>query len=79
MIDLAQEVLNPMHGSAWICSSPTYQAAKFEEYAKSHARQCVDRSSPTYRPPLFESDAARGERSRILDNSLELRAERRDF
>ena len=30
-----------------------------------------------YRQPLFESDAARGERSRILDNSLELRAKRR--
>ena len=35
MIDLAQEVLNPMHGSAWICSSPTYQAAKFERITRN--------------------------------------------
>src|SRR5678816_1656528 len=47
--------------------------------SQSHQRQLVDCSSPSYKPPLFESDAMRGERDRFLENSFEHRAKRRGF
>ncbi|HEY5445645.1 MAG TPA: hypothetical protein VIJ87_14495, partial [Pyrinomonadaceae bacterium] len=50
-----------------------------ESFPNPSQRELVDDSSPTCRPPLFESDALRGERTLMLENSLELRAKRQAF